>query len=329
MKKNKKIITVIILILLVVGSLGLLKIKKAKNTSEVSEEVNPKVGSLQVTISVTGTVYPKNRLEIMPPVSGRVESVLVKEGDKVKTGQTLAWMSSTERAALLDAARGQGEDKLKYWQEVYKPIALLAPINAEVIVATTQPGQTVTTADAVVVLSDQLIVRAQVDETDIGKVKLNQKAVISLDAYPAVKINAFVEHIYYESETVNNVTIYKVDLVPENSPDFFRSGMNATVDFTVQDKDGILLLPVEAVHKDKTESYVLLKQEGNPNPSKRVIQLGITDDKNYEVLSGLTAQDTVMITSKKYVFPSSGSTGSNPFLPKMSNKKSKDKGGPL
>jgi macrolide-specific efflux system membrane fusion protein len=291
----------------------------------MANEINPATGAVQVLISATGTVYPKNRLEIMPPVSGRVESVLVKEGENVKTGQALAWMSSTERAALLDAARGQGEEKLKYWQEVYKPIALLAPINAEVIVATTQPGQTVTTSDAVVVLSDQLIVRAQVDETDIGKIKLNQKAVVSLDAYPDVKIDAFVEHIYYESETVNNVTIYKVDLVPEESPEFFRSGMNATIDFKVQDKQGILLLPAEAVHKDNSESYVLLKQAGSQNPVKRVIKLGITDDKNYEVLSGVTAADTIIITTKKYVFPSSTNTGSNPFMPKMSSsKKNKD-----
>ena len=88
--------------------------------------------------------------------------------------------------------------------------------------ATIQPGQTVTTSDAVVVLSDRLIVRAQVDETDIGKIKLNQGAFITLDAYLDTKIGAVVDHIYYESETVNNVTIYKVDLIPENTPEFFR-----------------------------------------------------------------------------------------------------------
>ena len=91
---------------------------------------------------------------------------------------------------------------------------ILSPIDGEVIVATIQPGQTVTTTDDVVVLSDHLIVRAQVDETDIGKIQLGQKAFISLDAYPDRRIQATVEHIYYESSTVNNVTIYNVDLLP-------------------------------------------------------------------------------------------------------------------
>ncbi len=81
------------------------------------------------------------------------------------------------------------------------------------------------------------------------------------------------------------------------------------------------------MRKEKNENYVLLKQNGSVNPVKRVVELGITDDKNYEIVSGLTADDTVVVTTKKYVFPSNGNTGSNPFLPKMPSHK-KDKGGP-
>ena len=223
-------------------------------------------------------------------------------------------MSSTERAALLDAARGQGEDKLKYWQEAYKPIALLAPIDAEVIVATTQPGQTVTTVDAVIVLSDELIARAQVDETDIGKIKLAQEATIILDAYPDTKIKAEVGHIYYESKTVNNVTIYEVDLVPETIPDFFRSGMNATLDFIETSKDHALLIPAGAVYKDKKQNFVLVKKDGQSEPVVQEVKLGITDDKNVEVISGISESDTLILKNKKFVLPKS-EVGSSPFTP--------------
>lgn len=282
------------------------------------QEIKPHRGAIDLAISTTGTILPKNRLEIKPPVNGRIEEILVREGELVKTGQTLAWMSSTERAALIDAARGKGEEALKYWKEAYKPIPLISPINAEVIVATTQPGQTVTTADAVVVLSDELIARAQVDETDIGRIAVGQDAVIVLDAYADTQIKGKVEHIYYESETVNNVTVYKVDVIPVEVPPFFRSGMNSTVDFTVGGKENILLVPVGAVHKDKDEDYVLLKQKDSSVPLKRRVKLGITDDKNYEILSGITADDVLLMTTEEYVFSeSSDSAGSNPFLPKM------------
>jgi len=320
---NKKIkILIILLIVFVIAGFIALKIKNKTVTDEVIREITPVLGSIQATISTTGTVLPKNRLEIKPPVPGRVDSILVVEGEDVKKGQTLAWMSSTERAALLDAAEGQGPEQLKYWKEAYKPIALLAPIDAEVIVATTQPGQTVTASDAVIVLSDHLIVRAQVDETDIGKIRLDQKAVISLDAYPDNKIKASVEHIYYESETVNNVTIYKVDLIPVEVPDFFRSGMNVTVDFIIVDKENVLLVPVEAVRKDNNESYLLIKQENNKNLLKRSVELGVTDDKNYEVISGVSVKEIVIISTKEYVLPSINDNGSaNPFLPKMPSRK--------
>ena len=312
---NKKIkIILVIVVVLIVGVFIAMRFKPKVDTDNMVREVMVTRGSIQTIISTTGTVLPKNRLEVRPPVGGRIESILVKEGQKVKIGTTLAWMSSTERAALLDAARGQGEEKLKYWQEAYKPIALLAPINAEVIVATTQPGQTVTTADAVVVLSDQLIGRAQVDETDIRKVKFGQKAVIILDAYPDTKINAVVEHIYYESKTVNNVTIYEVDLIPESIPDFFRSGMNTTINFIENSKEDILIIPVEAIYPDKDESFVLIKNQGQIDLLRQPVELGITDDKFIEVLSGVQEKDILVIKNKKFILPKSD-TGSSPFTP--------------
>jgi macrolide-specific efflux system membrane fusion protein len=295
-------------------AVSLAKIKQEKSSNEMVKEISPFIGSIRTFISCTGTVLPKNRLEVKPPVNGRIERILVQEGDKVKTGQILAWMSSTERAALLDAARGKGEEAWQYWQETYKPIPLPAPIDGEVIVAKTQPGQTVTTADAAVVLSDHLIVRAQVDETDIGKITPDMKAIITLDAYPDTKIKAAVEHIYYESKTVNNVTIYEIDLIPEEVSSFFRSGMNASVDFIEKDKENILLIPQEAVQKEKNEDFVYVRQNNGKEPLRAAVKLGISDDKNIEVISGIKEIDRIIVNTKKYSLPKNN-VGANPFMP--------------
>lgn len=313
---NKKIkFFLIIFVIAVIGVFIALKAKDKAKPLEAEKEISPVKGVIRNVISTTGSILPKNRLEIKPPVNGRLESILVREGEEVKAGSTLAWMSSTERAALLDAARGQGDKELKYWQNTYKPIALLAPIDGEVIVATMQPGQTVTTIDAVIVLSDQLIVRAQVDETDIGKVKLDQKAIVSLDAYPDNKIKAEVEHIYYESKTVNNVTIYEVDLTPEKVPAFFRSGMNTNIDFIESDKENILIIPLEAVHKDKDKSFVFVAVPEGQGTVRRQVELGLSDPKNVEVISGLELKDKIIIKDKKFVLPKGSNNGSSPFTP--------------
>lgn len=305
----------IVIVALVLGALwlGWSQSRTASAKDETVRVISPHRGNIRIVISATGSVLPKNRLQVKPPVNGRIEQVLVKEGQAVKTGDTLVWMSSTDRAALLDAARGRGEAALKEWQDVYKPIPLMSPIDGEVIVGTIQPGQTVTTADDVVVLSDRLIVRAQVDETDIGKIRDGQAVTVTLDAYPDKKINAVVDHIYYESKTVNNVTIYDVDLLPESIPAFFRSGMNANIDFITESKDDVLLLPLTAVQKRNTGAVVLLNGRGE-KPVERHVELGLSDEKNVEILSGLTESEEVILTSKKYTLPK-GSGGTNPFMP--------------
>jgi macrolide-specific efflux system membrane fusion protein len=277
--------------------------------------ISPAYGTIQTTITTTATVTPENRLAIKPPVNGRVEKILVKEGDYVKVGQTLALMSSTERATVLDSARAQNKEQLAYWEEVYKPTPLLAPINGQVIVQTVQPGQTVTTSDAVTVLSDRLIVQAQVDETDIGKITLGQKAVISLDAYPDTKVDGKVDHIYYESTIINNVTIYEVNILPKRVPAIFRSGMSANVNIIEQSKENVLLIPLEAVKQDAEGSFVLISQENGEKPVKRSVQLGIADDKNVEVVSGLETQDKVVIATQTYQPSKDQGAGTNPFMP--------------
>ena len=314
MRVNKFYIIGMVLIL---GVAAFLWVRWAQNNAAAKEGmkvIHAKIGTIETFISTTGTVLPKNRLEIRPPVNGRVEQILVKEGDMVKVGQIVAWMSSTDRAALLDAARGKSDESLAYWNDVYKPIALVAPINGQVIVATMQPGQTVTTGDAVIVLSDKLIFRAQVDETDIGKISSGQEAVATLDAYQDTKIDAEVEHVYYESKTVNNVTTYAVDLKAQELPTFCRSGMNVTVDFRNQYKENILTLPVDAVHKDKDGSFVLVKVSETPKPVRRPVTVGITDDAVVEIISGVTAEDEITVQRKKFTL-SKNATGTNPFAP--------------
>lgn len=315
---NKKLSLLLIggLCLLIAGCV-VMKIKKEKSSVSKMTEITPTLGSMQVLISSTGTVYPKNRLEIKPPVNGRVESVLVKEGDIVKVGEVLAWMSSTERAALLDAASEQGEEKLAYWQKAYKPIPLKAPIKGEVIVSTIQAGQTVTTADAVLVLSDELIVQAQVDETDIGKIKIGQQAIVTLDAYPQQEIKAEVHHIYYESQTVNNVIVYKIDLLLGEAPTFFRSGMSASINFIIEDKQNVLMIPVDALQQERKENYVLVKQKESRSAIKRFVVVGITQEEYCEIISGIT-QDDVLLMNSEFVLPvDQQQANQNPFMPKM------------
>ncbi|MBF0217646.1 MAG: efflux RND transporter periplasmic adaptor subunit [Candidatus Omnitrophica bacterium] len=313
---NKKWRIISIILLTVCAGWAVFVFRKKEEPRDVTREVTPSVGDIQSVITSTASVLPQNRLEVKPPINGRIDRILVKEGVKVKGGDVLAWMSSTERAALLDSARAEGPEALKHWEDVYKPTPLVSPIDGDVIVSHFQAGQVVTTADAVVVLSDRLIVQAQVDETDIGNVREGKRVVISLDAYPEIRVDGKVDHIYYESKVVNNVTIYQVDIVPETVPEVFRSGMSATVDIVVTDKDGVLLIPLEAVRRDKKGgAFVMIAGAEGTEPVSEEVRLGISDEKNAEVISGVTAGDRIVISAQKYTVKTPKKGGTNPFMP--------------
>ncbi len=306
----------VILVLLAAGGLAAWRWTGKKKTGPEFHAVPVTRGDVEATVTATGVVQPQNRVEIKPPIAGRVEDVLVREGEAVRKGRVLAWMSSTERAALLDAARAKGPGELAHWEDLYKPTPLVAPLSGVVISRNVEPGQTVTGQDAVLVMSNRLMVLAQVDETDIGRVKPGQEASITLDAYPQEKIGATADHIAYEAKTVNNVTIYEVDVVPGRVPDFMRSGMTANVTFRVAAKRGTLVLPAEAVQQqeDGTSFVRLPDPEKKGRPRRQAVETGLSDGKRIEILSGLKEGDEVLVTSFRLP-SSSGAGGSNPFAP--------------
>ena len=314
---KKKIVLLAALIILAIVLFAVFKKSSGKSNAQKTTEIIPYMGSLRIAVSTTGTIAPKNRLEIIPPMGGRIENILVKEGDYVRLGQVLILMSSSERAALIDNARLQGAQTLRYWQDTYKPIQIVAQIQGTVIVRSAEPGQNVTNSSVVLVISDRLIIKAQVDETDIGKVVIGQRAETSLDSHPEILVGGRVSHIYYESTVVNNVTVYYVEIMPDTVPPEFRSGMSATVDIIQSEKKDILIVPQESISVENDQTYsVLVKTGVKSAPKKRQVTIGMVTNDSVEITGGITADDTLI------VYGSSLTGGQvenkkNPLMPQM------------
>jgi membrane fusion protein, macrolide-specific efflux system len=275
---------------------------------------------LETRISATGVVEPRNRIEIKPPIGGRMEEVLVAEGQKVAKGELIARMSSTERATLLDAARAKGADMLNKWEDAFKSTSLIAPLEGTIIARNTEPGQTVTASDAVLVLSDRLVVSARVDETDIGMIKAGQSVNITLDAYRDVKVKGVVKRIAYDATTVNNVTIYKVEVEPESIPTCMKSGMTATVGFLLAEVDNALTLPADSIAVEQGKSYVLVASEMQGDPVQRWrILPGLSSAGRVEILAGLEGDEAVV--RKPFAISRAAESGNSPFVPGPPSKK--------
>lgn len=261
---------------------------KMKSSAPVYEYQQVERGDLRVTLQQTGTVVPEHKLTVTPPIGGRVDSVEVDDGDMVKQGQVLAWISSTERAALIDAARSAGEKEYNYWKDIYKAAPLLAPLDGRIISTQVVPGQVVVAAQSAFVMSDRLIVQASVDETDLFQIKKDQRVEVTLDGFPKARLKGRVNKIGYDAVTVNNVTTYKVEVELDETPDFVRSGLTSNVFFLIAEAGKVVRIPVDAL---VSQDSVWVARANGAKPELKKIETGLGNGRFVEVKSGLAEGD--------------------------------------
>lgn len=297
-----KKIAIIFTILLILGIIITYQLKETKEKVEVINYVPYTVSTADVKeiIDTTGEVSALNRVEIKPSVSGRVDKLLVNEGDNVRKGQVLAYLSSSDRVAILDAVRANPNENIKDWENTYKATPVISPMNGKIILRNVVEGQTISTNDILYALADELIVLASVDEADIGKIKNGQRAEITLDAYKDVTINGKVFQILEEGKNVSNVITYYVKIRPEKTPAFFKSLMTANIDIIVKEQKDALVIPWDSFQEDEQgQTFVLIGD--NMQQSKHIITTGILDGDNVEVTSGLSKGDTILVKQDKYM----------------------------
>ncbi len=247
-------------------------------------------GPLRVTLRESATIQPEHRLTVTPPIPGRIDAINVANGAAVKKGQVLAWISSTERAALMDSARAAGGKEIAYWEDIFKPAPLIAPLDGHIISTAVVPGQVVVAAQTVFTMSDHLIVQANVDETDLNHVWLGQSVEITFDSFPDADLTGKVHEIAFDATTVNNVTTYLVNIYLDSIPDYIRSGVSANVFLLISDQQDVLRIPTDAI---SPEGSVLLIQEHIQPPVVQKVERGMSDGTLTEVTSGLSEGDWI------------------------------------
>ena len=171
-----------------------------------------------------------------------------------------------------------------------------------------EPGEAVDVSMPLIVLGDlrKVIVKAEVDETDTGKVLLGQKAEITADAYPG---RVFAGKIYEIGQSVGRrkvrpedpakiqdmkVLETKIEVV-EGGEDL-KLGMTVEVRILVSHKDKVLLMPKRLVPAGAREATVRVAGPYGTQP--RVIKLASRDDENVEVLDGLREGERIVVSTR-------------------------------
>lgn len=128
-----------------------------------------------------------------------------------------------------------------------------APISGIVIQRSVEAGQTVaasfSTPMLFVIAEDlaQMEIHAQVDESDIGLVKVGQEVEFAVAAHPDRRFEGTVQERRLQPQTIQNVVHYTVVVAAGNREGLLLPGMTATVDFVVERLEQALLVPSAAL----------------------------------------------------------------------------------
>jgi HlyD family secretion protein len=154
---------------------------------------------------------------------------------------------------LVMGSIAQAEGQLKLDQTNMIKSSIRTPIDGVVLDRKIEKGQTVAASLQTPVMFTvaknlvEMELHVDVDEADVGKIKLGQPATFTVDAYPDRTFQAKVSQIRYAPQTVGGVVTYETVLVVNNADLSLRPGMTATADMIVNKATNKLLVPSAAL----------------------------------------------------------------------------------
>lgn len=162
---------------------------------------------------------------------------------------------------------------------------------------TTVTGINLLASDVFELVNPQtLVFKAAVDETDIAQVNVGDETSISLDAYPDEPITGNVSIIGLRSQQSSTGTVFLVEVPLNITSPFpkYRLGMNGDLSITVDTRQQVLSIPLDAIRERDGKTYVDVKIS-EKEVAEREITTGLETDDEIEVLSGLTQDDWVVL----------------------------------
>jgi len=274
--------------------LGTAKASHAMAAIRLEEEV-----ALQQNVVATAEVQLATTVRLQEQVVHQAEVAL----GLARTDQAAVEAKNAATISNLEAAIPQVEAALAEARVRLSYATILSPIDGVVGAVTTQVGETVAAgfnAPIFVTLIDlnRLQVDAFVDEVDIGKVHPGQKAVFTVDAFPAEEFAGVVSAIYPRAVIQDNVVYYDVVIQIETQHGGrLRPEMTTNVSISLDARHDVLAIPSAAVARQEGRSLVQIREGGTKDGPllTREVKLGWRDGRWVEVVDGLREGDTVLL----------------------------------
>ncbi|MEM6251377.1 MAG: efflux RND transporter periplasmic adaptor subunit [Cyanobacteria bacterium P01_D01_bin.156] len=207
--------------------------------------------------------------------------------------RTQAIAAAKNRTTAQQAVLAEAQEQLRW-------ITITAPVSATVLNKLVEPGDYVQPGTAIFELGNlsRLTIEVQVSELDISQLSLGQSATIQLDAFPNIEANGSISRISPVADTVSRLIPIEVTLT--NPDPRIGSGLLARVQFTPNNAQSIII-PTSALDTSTQENTIFILNQDNEQPTvtTRSVTLGQQYKDNIEILSGLTPNETFIVTSDR------------------------------
>jgi len=234
-----------------------------------------------------------------PPRSSTLKAAESQLAQAESTLARLLSMPSPEDVAQAEAQVAQARVGVEIAQSRLNDAVLIAPFAGQLADWNLHVGDNVTPATPAGTLVDvsRYHVDVNIDETEISKVTIGQKVLITLDAFPDRELEGRVSKVSLLGSSAQGIVNYsvRIDLNPTDLP--IKPLMTAVINIIVERKDNVLLVPNRALKRDKQGKYVEILDGQMP---KRVyVTTGVSNEDSTEIVTGLEEGQQVIVSAPR------------------------------
>lgn len=279
-------------------------------------------------VVVAAPVEPVRTIGVNSLLAGTVLAVHAQEGDRVRTGQLLAELDARETRAQFERAQAVlanaqtaferntqlhankiitdaefeqsrsayevAKSDAEVWRTRLEFSRIAAPSAGVVTVKHVEAGSAVSPNQRVFDLADVslLVVRVQLSELDVVRVRPGAEVDVVLDAYPASPVRGRVRRVFPSADAQSRLVPVEVALADFPAGVVARPGFLARVTFQIDRRAGALAVPAPAVGVGDDGAYVFVVEADSV--VRRAVGLGITAEGWVEVARGLREGELVV-----------------------------------
>jgi HlyD family secretion protein len=198
-----------------------------------------------------------------------------------------------------------------------------APIAGIVVVRSVEVGQSVIgsasggTAVLTLAVDRPLLANVMVDEADIAQIRSGLVAEVRTEGLAGETFTGSVRAISPTAQTVNNVVQYEVTVMVDDPQRRLRFGMTVEAEFILLRREGVLLIPREALRGGQATAVLMANGE---QLVPRLVRVGGTDGRMVEIIEGLREGEVVYLGEARRSQEAPGQQPRNPFAPQFQRR---------